>query len=286
MTATFISELQQLGLANAEAEIYTVLLTNGALGASAISNLTGIQRSNIYPILWSLVDKGLVEQGSGYGSRFTAVLPENAFPALIEREREVLANRKALASELALRMAPLAYSAEATPEELIQVVRNPKVIAERFDRLQLESKRQVDAIIKAPILNPANGNPAQLKAQRRGVHYRGLYEGAAIEEPSVKPFIESWIAAGEEARVYDGELPNKLIIFDREAVLLPLTMPGDQMRALFIRHPQLAMSLSVLFEFLWERAEPIALRGRKRTAKPAKSVRREGKELLGSNSNR
>lgn len=283
---SFISELEELGLSTAEAQIFVVLIKNGSLGAAAIANLAGIQRSNVYPILCSLIDKGVVEGGAGYGSKFTALPPDEALPSLIVREREDLIQRERLATQLAQRMAPFVTSTEASPEELIQVVRNPKVIAERFDRLQLESKRQVDAIIKAPILNPANGNPAQQKAQRRGVHYRGLYERAAIEEPAVKPFIEGWIAAGEEARVYDSELPNKLMIFDSEIVLLPLTMPGDQMRALFIRHTQLAMSLSLLFEFLWDRAKPIALHGGERTAKPAKSIRREAKELLGSNSNR
>jgi len=259
MKEAFISGLQQLGLPIAEAEIYTALLRNGALGASAISNLTGIQRSNIYPILWSLADKGLVEQGSGYGSKFTPVLPENALPGLIERESETLADRKALASELARRMASFVYSTEAAPEELIQVIRHPKVIAERFNRLQLEAERRVDAIIKAPILSVPRENPAQKKAQKRGVRYRGLYEKAVLEQPEIKPHLKAWIESGEEARVFDGELPHKLMIFDQKIVLLPLIMPGDQTRTLLVRHPQLAQSLSLLFEFLWGQAKPIAV---------------------------
>jgi hypothetical protein len=39
---------------------------------------------------------------------------------------------------------------------------------------------------------------------------------------------------------------------------MPLIKPGEQTRTLVIRHAQLAQSLSLAFQFLWERSEPIA----------------------------
>lgn len=260
----FNSELQQLGLSAPEAQVYVALVNNGAMGAAAIANLAGMQRSSVYPILCSLVDKGAVAGGAGYGSKFTAVPPNEALPALITRERESLLKRERLAEQLARRMTPLTASAELTAEELIQVVRNPKVIGERFDRLQLEAERQIDIVVKAPILNPRGDNPAQAKALQRGVRVRGLYERAAVEDAAIQPYLEGWIAGGEEMRVYDGELPHKLAIFDTHLVLLPLSMPGAQMRTLFIKHHQLAQSLSVMFEFFWNQAEPLAFKGTKK----------------------
>src|SRR5206468_3146625 len=88
--------------------------------------------------------------------------------------------KEGLAHQLSQRMTPFVASSEGTPEELIQVLRSPKVIAERFDRLQLETKRQIDIIVKAPILNPRGDNPAQAKALKRGVRMRGLYESRAL----------------------------------------------------------------------------------------------------------
>jgi len=256
--ANFNSELQQLGLSAPEAQVYVALVNNGSMGAAAIANLAGVQRSSVYPILCSLIEKGAVEGGAGYGSKFTAVPPDEALPALVVRERESLIARERLAEHLAKRMAPLATSAEPMLEELIQVVRNPKVIAERFDRLQLEVERQIDIIVKAPILNPRGDNPAQAKALERGVHIRGLYERAAVDDSAIQPYLEGWIATGEEIRIYDGELPHKLAIFDNNVVLLPLSMPGAQMRTLFVKHQQLAQSLRVMFEFFWKQAEPLS----------------------------
>ena len=256
MKQSFVSELQQLGLSSAEAQIYTTLLNNGSLGAAAIASLTGLQRCNVYPVLWSLADKGLVAGGAGYGSTFTAVLPAKALPSLITREKETLSQREQLADQLVALITPLLPSEETTPKDLIEVLRNPQVVADRFQQLQLEARRQIDVFTKPPFFH-RTGNPAQKNVLRRGVHARSLYEKAALEDPAVKPYIATWIGTGEEARVYDGELPHKLVIFDTQVVLMPLIKPGEQTRTLVIRHAQLAQSLSLAFQFLWERSEPI-----------------------------
>jgi len=103
------------------------------------------------------------------------------------------------------------------------------------------------------------GNPLEEEGQKRGVHYRALYEKAVIEQPYVKPYLKAWIDGGEEARVFDGELPHKLMIFDRRIVMVPLIMPDAKTRALLIRHPQLAKSLTLLFEFWWAQAKPLEI---------------------------
>jgi sugar-specific transcriptional regulator TrmB len=252
-------ELVELGLSPTEAQVYLALIQNASLSARALAGLTDLSRSRVYQTLCSLTDKGLVESGAGYGSKFAVVAADHALPALIEREQETLAQRKDLAARVGQRLAALAEPVESAPEELIQIIRNPKVVTERFRRLQLEAERQVDVINKRPFLSPRQGNPAQKKAQRRGVRYRALYERAALDDPAIAPFVAGWIAAGEESRVCRVEPPHKLAIFDAEAVMMPLIMPGDQTRTLIIRHPQLAQSLSMLFEFLWERAEPVRL---------------------------
>lgn len=256
------AQLVELGLSPTEAQVYLALLSqNGSLGAAAVAAATGLSRTSVYQILCSLADKGLIATGLGYGSKFSVVAPDHALPSLVVRERETLSQRERLADVLGQQLASLVTPAETGPEEPIQVIRNPQVFTERFERLQLEAERQVDMIVKAPILNPRKDNPTQAKAQRRGIRFRSLYEAAVLEDPEVKPFVEGWIAGGEEARVYNGELPYKLAVFDSEVVLLTLEMPGEQLRALFIRHEKLAKSLSMLFEFLWERGEPLRLKG-------------------------
>jgi sugar-specific transcriptional regulator TrmB len=260
MLEKHLDRLERLGLSTAEAQIYLALVRSGSpIGASAVVAATGVPRSSVYPTLTRLTDMGLVEAEPGYGGRFSAVPADQALPSLIVRAREDLLEREQLASELAKELKAFREPADNIVNgEQIQVLRDPRVFAERFERMQDEAKRQIDVFIKAPILNPSYSNPAQEKAMRRGVRYRGLYERAIVDAPEIKPYLSKWIAAGESARAHEGELPHKLAIFDRQSILIPLVPPRPG-RILFlsIRHSQLAASLGTLFELLWERAEPL-----------------------------
>lgn len=257
------AELEKLGLSGPEAQIYLTLFRAARpLGASALAGSTGISRSNVYLALNVLADLGLVEAEAGYGSRFSAVLPDQALPALVLRKAQELQECKRRASDLVKQLQSMPRPTDTSSEgEVIQVLRDPRVITERFDRLQLEAERQIEVCVKAPFFMGPVENTAQEKALRRGIRGRGLYERAVLDAPEVRPYLESWVAKGEEARIYDGELPHKLALFDRQTVLLPLFLPGDQVRTLFIRHQPLARSLGMLFDTLWERAEPITPTG-------------------------
>lgn len=266
-------ELEELGLSTAEAHIYLALLRNsGGLGASTIAITTRIQRTRIYPILDALLEKGMVERGAGYGTRFTAVHPRQALPSLIAREKEDLSHREQLAGELMNKLESVTEPPNAQTEvEIIQVLRDPRLIAERFERLELEAERQIEIFCKPPVYGRID-NPAQNKAMRRGVRVRSVYEQTAINDPALEPYLPKWIAAGEEARVYEGELPHKLALFDRQNVLMPLVTPSGQGSTLFIRHPQLAMSLGMLFDSFWERSKPFPVGCAKGTKKVTKAA--------------
>jgi sugar-specific transcriptional regulator TrmB len=184
-----------------------------------------------------------------------------ALSTLIRREKEELLHRESIAKKLTEHLSSLAEPADAGPEELIEVMRNPRAVVERFERLQLEAETQIDCFIKPPYFNRTE-NQAEQKALRRKVRVRGVYEKAAVEDPAVRPYFHKWIAAGEEARIYDGKLPHKMVIFDSQVVLMPLIMPGEQMRALLIRNAQLAQNLTLAFQYVWDRSEPVATLGK------------------------
>ncbi len=277
-------EIENLGLTHGEAQVYLALLrSGGTLRASALAAATGVTRPNVYPILSSLADKGIVESEAGYGSPFSAVQPKQALSALIARQKQEVLERERRAAAVIDKLESLVESSPYDGEaELIQVLRDPRVATERFERLQREAKQYVDFFVKAPILNPRSSNPTEEKALRRGVCYRAIYEREIVDTPEIKPFLSKWIAAGEQARVYNGELPHKLAIFDRQNILMPLVTPGHRTKILFIRHPQLAASLGMLFEFLWERAQPIASQSHQKITKTADAARRQGKYIVRS----
>jgi sugar-specific transcriptional regulator TrmB len=257
MKETLAEELTQLGLTPTEAQIYLALVQNGAMGASAVAAATGLARTAVYPTLGALVDKGLVDAGEGYGSRFSPVPAEQVLPHLMAADKAALDHREQLTTKVIERISSLEEQPDAAPDELIQVIRSPRAVAERFDRLQLEAERSIDAFVKGPPVFGDPSNPIQEKAQRRGVHYRGLYEGGLLQESAMKARVLNWMENGEESRVFPGELPQKLVIFDSKIVLMPLVRPGETTKTVIIRHPELAQTLALAFQYLWDRAEPL-----------------------------
>lgn len=289
MKEKHLAVLEKIGLPTAEAEIYLALVRAGTpMGASAIVTATGVPRGSIYPALSSLADKGLVEAEPGYGGRFSAIPAERALPFLIKREKEELAERETLAAALANELKSEHDPAETLlSSELIKVLKDPRVVAEHFERLQLETERQIDGFIKAPLFNVSNPeNPAQMKAIRRGVHYRGLYERAVLDDPAIEPYLANWVAKGEEIRVYDGKLPHKLAIFDSKIALMPLILPGEQLKALLIRNRQLAETLGHAFERFWEQSKPINLPKRRKKSSPIQKHETAGPLTIGGNGRR
>jgi sugar-specific transcriptional regulator TrmB len=252
--------LEELGLSTLEAEVYLALLVAGTTGAAAIAESSGRPRSSIYLALRLLTDRGLVEGGSGYGGKFRASPPGGALAALMQHERELLEQRQEVVEKIEPRLERIAErSLGEAAEDVIEVLRSRRASGERFERLQLEAEHEIDVFVKAPAISTRPGNPAEIRALKRGVRNRGLYEEEVLALPEVKPHLERWQKAGEEIRVYPGELPLKMALVDRRAALLPLpTSEGrDGLTALLIRHPALGQALHMLFEHLWEQSQPL-----------------------------
>jgi sugar-specific transcriptional regulator TrmB len=94
MTATMndelISQIEELGLSNKEARVYTANLMLGPAGVQQIADASGIKRVTTYVILESLVNLGLVSQTSkAKKTLFNAESPENLRRLLEKREQSI-----------------------------------------------------------------------------------------------------------------------------------------------------------------------------------------------------
>jgi sugar-specific transcriptional regulator TrmB len=255
MNSDHKTDLEKLGLSPGEAQVYLALLRHGPLAAAAIAHETGIPRTSIYPIVCALAGKGLIEGGLGHGSKFAAMAPEDALVSFVARQKQTVSERERIAKGLGETLGPLAADTKSGLDGTVQMLRTPHVITERWQRCQLESKRSVESFVKAPIFSFSN--PAQQKTAKRSLPHRGVYEREVIEDPRVLANLEDWLAGGEESRVYDGELPYKMVIYDRQAVLLTLVRPSGQPSAMFVRHAPFAKSLGILFDYFWQQARPL-----------------------------
>lgn len=250
--------LEELGLSGSEARAYLALLDAGAAGAQAIADAVGISRAGTYPVLRALKDKGLVDHGEGWGSLYRAVGPEVALPLLVDRQRQEVEEREIAAKELAEELAERVTPASAASHEIFEVIRNQRSQAERFARFELAAEKEIDLIVKPPIID-RSGNPEEESALKRGVRVRALYQQSVLEDEAVGPYLTDWLAMGEEARVYPGELPLKLALFDRRTALVPLETPASphSLTAIVVNHPALGAALRIFFDASWAESEPL-----------------------------
>ena len=265
-------QLADIGLSDVEADTYLALLRGGSLGAAAIAESIARPRSSVYAALRSLTDRGIVEGGAGYGSRFRPVAPDIALGLLMQQHRETLARQARTVDELVPQLKQLGLEDQQPwDEEVIEVLRSTKTIVERFDRLQLEAQEEIEVLVKAPTVTTKPGNPTEMTTLRRGVRNRGLYEKAALDLPGVTAWMGTWAGAGEEIRIYPGELPIKLVLADRRNVLMPLPMPSQAngVTAILIRHSALGQALHILFDHLWQQSRPFSEVGGPKRVRPS-----------------
>ena len=261
MQTPHLDTLEKFGLSTTEAQVYLALALAGApMRARAIAAATGVPRASVYVLLNSLSDRGIVQNGQGYGSEFAALPPRQALPRLIAAEKEKLGQAESLSATLIKEIeSKISYKEARSEANFVEVLRDQRAILDRFDRLEQSTKHQIDTFVSPPHFNRSKQPGLENKLLRRGIRIRGLYENSALEDPGIKPFLADWISAGEQARIYDGHLPHKVIIFDLHVVLLPLIGADGQMRALLVRNEQLAETLILAFDLLWEKSKPIPL---------------------------
>jgi len=276
MKENHLAILEKFGLSAAEAQIYLSLACTGApMRASAIVAATGVPRGSIYPALSSLAQKGIVENGEGYGSQFAALPPKEALPRLIAAEKEKLSEAESLTANLIREIQSSADKKENGSEpRLIEVLRDPRIRGERFQQLQREAKREVDtlaSVANVPLQQRRSGNPALCESLRRGIKHRVIYEPALLEHEYITPYLKGWIELGEEARVYKGHLPLKLALFDDKIAWMPLEVNTSRhpVISLVIRHHALGQTLRLLFDHLWKQSEPLVLQAKR--ARPRRS---------------
>jgi sugar-specific transcriptional regulator TrmB len=256
-----------LGLAGDESDVYRILVSVPATTSSEMATRSGTTPEDADRLLHALEQRGLAARSLGDPSRFVAVSPASKIRALLAERHNALISAELELGELEsiYRTSMLAGGAE----DVVDVVRGPDAIRDRFHQLQLGARDEVLSFVKAPVsLVSSADNTAERSAVERGVTYRALVERAMLDEdPHLLDEVVDALAHGEQVRTLD-HLPVKLIIVDREVAFIPLigaAQPAsDTPGALLVRQSGLLDALVALFETNWERGIPVVAEGRAR----------------------
>ena len=245
-----IKELQDIGLSEKEAKIYSAALELGAATADQLAKHSKIVRSTTYVQLESLMEKGLMstyEQG-----KKTFFAPET--PKLLKR---FLAKQKenigAKENDLASFLPDLLRQFEGAGER--PVVRffpgKEGVATVREEMLNCKDKKTYAIFSPEHLSNIFGSEYLDGYSNRRkgkGIHSKGIYihkeyfGRAGLDELTERKFLPR----------EKFPLTIEISIFDNNTVIFPLE---GALFGMMITNKQIADSMKVFFNFLWEQAE-------------------------------
>ncbi|MEV6841713.1 helix-turn-helix domain-containing protein, partial [Streptomyces sp. NPDC051133] len=213
-----INDLMALGLVRYEARVYLALIRRGAYTAAEVAREADVPRQRVYDVLDALVRRQLVTAHPSRVATYSAVTPELALARLMALQRASVDRLESVSQALADALQPLwSQGREHTdPLDYIEVLRDPKAIAERFADIQRQARYELLTFCKPPFVAPAE-NAEGISAVRRLHHaggaVRAIYLDDCLDDAETLEHVQRFAAVGEEAR-FASELPLKLVIAD------------------------------------------------------------------------
>jgi HTH-type transcriptional regulator, sugar sensing transcriptional regulator len=259
-----VSDLVALGLARYEARVYLALVRRESYTAAEVAREADVPRQRVYDVLDALVRRRLATAHPGRVATFSAVAPELAIARLMALRRENLERLDRVSSALTTALVPVWADGrtQTVPLDYVDILRDPKAIAEAFSDIQAQARHELLSFCKPPFVAPAlnsTGIKVVRRLRRSGGSVRAIYTHEALDDGDVLENVRRFGAAGEESR-FTGALPLKLVVADASLVLCDMPDPvagTGATTALYIEHPALAACLRLAFLTVWDGAQTV-----------------------------
>lgn len=241
-------KLEDFGLSEKEAKVYLAALELGHTTAEKLSKHAGVNRSTTYVQLDSLMDKGLISTHEEGKKTFFAPESPDLLRELIYKQKNAINAReedlfKILPNLLAqfesagerplVRFFPGKHGISVAREEVLRMKgKDLCVLYSSENMTKLFPERQLDGYTN--------------RRMAMGIHSRAIY----TEEEYFKSGTQNKLTEGRY--LPDMHITIDIRIFDNKTALFALA--GSQF-ALVIESEQMAASMRIIFNFLWEKAE-------------------------------
>ncbi|MGW1057072.1 helix-turn-helix domain-containing protein [Micromonospora rubida] len=238
------------GIDEREEAVYAETLRRRQTTAAEVSDALGIAPATVSDCLAKLVSLGLVT-GHDNGLH-TAVAPDVGLGTLIvQRQAELQRVHGRLAELVAMYR-----TGSSWPAGQVETITTPEQLATLVDTMERGAQTEMLAFFRPPYIL----NPDLETFSRFAPTYRYVYERSAFDDSRVPEEIIGLLNSGYEIRIAD-TLPNKMIVIDRQAVLLPMRLDQTSMHPgfLLIRGESLVRMLVDLFERVWAAATPLRI---------------------------
>ena len=261
----FWQRLQALGLNAYEARSYLVLVGHPRFKALELAARAHVPRQKIYEVLDSLVEKGFARVMQDRTKLFSAVPPDQALPAYLERRAHALEAELAEQNKAATGLLTDLMSAFTEGQggkgtlDFLRIVNDPGQTALQFRGMLAAARAEYLEFSRPPYaVDPLDAEQV-LQARSRGVHCRLIVESGTLDAAHQR-FLADYGAAGVEIRQIE-KVPLKMAVMDGRRGLLALVDPvitKPTWTAIVFDHDGMAEAMKSLFEDYWRRASATA----------------------------
>ncbi len=254
-----IAQLKEIGLPDAAAKIYIILLHEGNTAASDIARIAEISRPKVYEHMRRLVDTGLCTEILGQVKKYAAINPADALSRIQKQytlQYQATSNTITNLTQLLMPLF-LTPSQHHDPLDYIQVIRERSSIIRKFESMESMAQSEVLSLVKLPLVMSLEDtpNPKEFQSLKRKVVYRAIYNYSDMADDHLAAAVELFAKAGEKVRITrDFPIPFKMFIFDKRIVMFTLedkTATTTKLTALIIEHVDLAKGLRQVFDLYW-----------------------------------
>ncbi len=257
----FWQRLQALGMNAYEARSYLVLVGHPRFKALELAARAHVPRQKIYEVLDSLVEKGFARVIQDRTKLFSAVPPDQALPAYLDRrahalEAELAEQNKAASALLADLMSAFAEGQGGKGTlDFLRIVNDPGQTAFQFRTMLAAARDEYLEFSRPPYaVDPLDAEQV-LQARSRGVRCRLIVESGTLDAAHQR-FLADYEAAGVAIRQIE-KVPLKMAVMDGRCGLLALVDPvitKPTWTAIVFDHEGMAEAMQSLFEDYWRRA--------------------------------
>lgn len=259
-SSNLTGRLVELGMSEREAKVYQALLNKRNATISELQKSSGVPQCKMYEIMRRLVHQGYCrERRVGRSRTFDVVDPGNALSFHLPKLEIRLENARDLIDDLSSRFASSDQVTE--PLDYIEVLHENDKIHRRYCQLVKSTSEELLGFGRGPYACDTADKANEQDEEEEGILLRGgkvrwVYEINLPEEEWVLKDLTSLQVQGAGIRIA-GSLPIKMMIFDRETLLVadeePFTQPGELTMSI-IKQRTIVNAFRALFEFFWQQS--------------------------------
>lgn len=254
MKNEFTKELERIGLSEKEAFVYEYLLREGKTKVSDLIMNTPYKRGDLYNILYSLVEKTLIEQiTDAKVVRFQAQDPYKLKDQIDKQRASVEENNAALKAVLP-QMLSVFHLTQEKPS--VRVYEGVEGLLKVYD--ELNDSREKELLLFRSVNDSDSAElqkliENQIKKQiRLKIVTRAL---TPLEEGTRETFLRYDQANMVERRILQKNelaLPAQFLIWGNTLAIISLK---KQIISTVIENKDIAMSMRTLFEYIWNKSK-------------------------------